>query len=311
MAGGIARKRLCLIDGHGQLYRSFYAIQGLTRSDGHPTHGTFGFFRVLFKTLKILQPTHLAIAFDPSGPTFREDLFKDYKADRPVMPDSLRIQLSDTIGILSRFRVPILQLERFEADDCLATAARWAQEKDWDAVVVTSDKDMLQLVNDHIMVYNPIKGIPLRTQDVVNYMGVEPSKIADLLALCGDTTDGIPGVPGIGPKTAVKLLDKYGTVEDIFHVIQRGCQLDSALKKAASIGERLLQWKELTLLKDDVDIDLDENRMMLGRSSPSEISSIFREFEMNSLIEESICLFCHSDLHKEEASLSYREKWDG
>jgi len=294
--------KLCVVDGHGQLYRSFHAIKELRRSDGHPTNGTYGFLRSLLKNLKEIRPTHLAVAFDPKGPTFRDDLFDAYKANRPPMPDALELQVGDVMDVMTSLCVPILQVQGFEADDCMAAAARWAEDKGWQCVLVTTDKDMLQLVNDHVVVYNPVKRAVLQPVDVRGQLGVYPGQVVDLLALCGDPTDAIPGVPGVGPKTAVKLLERYQSVENLLSHIQGGGALDSALKKVLPHVEELQRWREMVVLRSDIDLDLEEEQLTLGRAAPDDVRLVLERFEMPSLTDEMESFFCDSmPLFRKEA----------
>ena len=295
MAGALeGPPTLCVVDGHGQLYRSFHAIKELSRSDGHPTNGTYGFFRSLLKTLRDIRPTHLAVAFDAKGPTFRDELFEDYKANRPPMPDSLRVQVGDVIDVISSLSVPILQVEKFESDDCMATAARWAEKRGWRCVLVTTDKDMLQLVNERVVVYNPAKRTMVQPVDVRERMGVDPEQVVDLLALCGDPTDAIPGVPGVGPKTAVKILERHGSVEELSSYIRSGGEQDAAVKKVSSHLEELQRWREMVVLRSDVDLELEEDKLALGRAEPEDVRVALGRLEMTSLTDEVVGLFCDS-----------------
>ncbi|NNU15747.1 DNA polymerase I [Parvularcula sp. ZS-1/3] len=217
--------RLYLIDGSAYIFRAFHALPPLTRkSDGMPIGAVSGFCNMLWKLLSdasndavehIGTPTHFAVIFDHSSYSFRNDLYADYKANRDEPPEDLRPQFSVIRDATRAFGLPCKEEEGFEADDIIATYAREASERGAEVVIVSSDKDLTQLVTDKVVMFDPMKNKIIDTDGVIEKFGVGPEKMIDLQALMGDSTDNVPGVPGIGPKTAATLLDEYGTLEEL------------------------------------------------------------------------------------------------
>jgi len=215
---------LYLIDGHALAYRAYYAITAgmsdrMQTKTGEPTAGIFGFANVLMRLLEQEKPEYLAVAFD-TGKTFRNELFPDYKATRAKMPDDLRPQIERIRQMIDAFHLPRLEKEGVEADDVLGSIATQAVEQGLGVKIITGDRDLLQLVNDRIIVNLPGSRLAdaknYSAADVKEYLGVEPEQVVDYKALVGDTSDNIPGVPGIGPKTAVTLLQTYHTLDALY-----------------------------------------------------------------------------------------------
>jgi DNA polymerase I len=206
---------LYLIDGTSQLFRAFFAIRGLTNADGLPTNAVFGFTSMLRKLLNEEKPEYVGVAFDLEGPTFRHERFADYKAQRPPLPPDLIPQFQLAKDVCAGYRIPVLELEGYEADDLIATYARLGREAGFDVVVVASDKDLLQLVGDGVTVLNPSKDLRLDPAGVAEQFGAPPERVRDVLGLMGDSVDNIPGVPGVGEKTALALVATYGDVDAI------------------------------------------------------------------------------------------------
>lgn len=220
----VAVKNLYLIDGTSQIFRAFFAIRGLTNASGFPTNAVFGFTSMLRKLINDEKPEYIGVAFDLEGPTFRHERFADYKAQRPPVPEDLLAQVPLVKEVCEGFRIPLLELEGYEADDLIATYARMAREEGYDVVVVASDKDLLQLVGDGVTVLNPSKDLRLDPAGVVENFGVPPARVRDVLGLMGDAVDNIPGVPGVGQKTALTLVNLYGDVEAIVERAIRFCK---------------------------------------------------------------------------------------
>ncbi len=208
-------KTLYLIDGTSQLFRAYFAIRGLTNAEGFPTNAVFGFTTMLRKLLQEENPDHIGVAFDLEGPTFRHERFSDYKSHRPPVPEDLIKQAPLVKEVCEGFRIPILELEGYEADDLIATYTRLARAAGYDVVVVASDKDLLQLVGTGVTVLNPSKDLRLDEQGVAEHFGVPPNRVRDVLGLMGDAVDNIPGVPGVGEKTALTLVNTHGDVDVI------------------------------------------------------------------------------------------------
>jgi DNA polymerase-1 len=207
---------LVLIDGPNYVFRAFHAVRhNLANSRGEPTNAVFGYVQMLRSILKDLSPTHVAVAFDPKGGTFRNQMYADYKAHRPPMPEDLASQWQYVFDITDAFRLNRICIENYEADDVIATLARTAEIKGWDVTIVSTDKDLMQLVSDKIWMLDTMRKRDYGPEEVKERWGVGPDRIHDLLALAGDSADNIPGVPGIGPKTAALLLDAYGDLEGV------------------------------------------------------------------------------------------------
>lgn len=210
------KKSLYLIDGNSYAYRSFYAIKDLKTKEGLPTNAVYGFAVSLMKILRIKKPDYIGIVFDLPEPTFRHKEFASYKANRPKMPDDLIIQFPILKEVIRAFSIPIFELGGYEADDILATLAKEGEKNGFDVFVMSPDKDLLQIVTDNIRIIRPIKGDTVFDRKKVREKyGVEPEKLVDIAALGGDSSDNIPGVPGIGEKTAAKLVKQFGDLKGV------------------------------------------------------------------------------------------------
>ena len=214
------RERLFIIDGYAILYRAHYALirNPLITSYGLHTSALYGFINQIFKLIKSESPDFLVCAFDSKEKTFRHEIYTDYKANRPPMPEELQNQLPHLWKILELMNIPILKKTGFEADDIIGTIAQDAEKNGLDSFIVSGDKDFMQLINNHIFMYSPgTRKIPypviFTSKKVEEKWGIPPSKIIDLLALMGDSADNIPGVSGVGKKTAVKLIKQFGSLE--------------------------------------------------------------------------------------------------
>ncbi len=208
-------RRLILVDGSSSLYRAFFALPPLSNSRGTPTHAVLGFTTMLLKLLRAEEPNAVAVVFDGPGPTRRHGEFADYKAQRPEMPDAMVQQIPYVHRVLEAMRVPILMLSGEEADDILGTVAIRAAAGSYVVILISSDKDLFQLVGDRITVRDTMKERTWGPAEVQERYGIPPERIPDLLALMGDSIDNIPGVPGVGEKTARDLLQRFGTLEGV------------------------------------------------------------------------------------------------
>jgi DNA polymerase-1 len=204
-----------LVDGSSYLFRAFHALPPLTNSHGEPTGATVGVINMLRRLIADYAPTHIAVVFDAPGKTFRDDLYPAYKANRPSMPDDLRVQIEPTLDIIRAMGLPLLIIDDVEADDVIGTLTLQASEQGRHTIVSTSDKDMAQLVNPHVTLVNTMSDTVLDEAGVVDKFGVRPDQIIDFLALTGDSVDNIPGVPKCGPKTAAKWLNQYETLQGV------------------------------------------------------------------------------------------------
>ncbi len=253
--------KLILIDSNNIAYRAFYALpDSITTSSGIMTNAVLGFTNILFKLIEEEEPDSIICAFDSKKPTFRHEIFNEYKIHRKKMPDELFLQMSLIKEVLDAFNIPCIDRDGFEADDILATLVEYSKEKFDKTIIVTGDKDILQLVSDNVRVLGNKKGIAdtveFDIEKVQEKFGVEPAKIKDLLALMGDSSDNIPGIPGVGPKIALSLVKKYGTVEEIYENLDKigNPRLHGILAENKKIA---LLSKELVTLKiiDDMDIE--------------------------------------------------------
>jgi DNA polymerase-1 len=287
---------LYLIDGHALAYRTYFALTrgsaSFTTRSGEPTAGVFGFTSVLLKILEQDRPDYLAVAFD-TGKTFRDDLFSEYKGTREKMPDDLRVQIERIRQLVDAFNIPRLEVEGYEADDVLGSIARQASEKGLAVKIITGDRDLLQLVTDRIVVNLPGKSLAeakdYRPDDVVAYLGVRPDQIVDYKALVGDTSDNIPGVPGIGEKTAVTLLKKYDTLEGVYEHL---AELQEGQRKKLESGrDSALLSHQLAEIVTNLSIPLDLDKARTEVFDPPRVEALFRELEFRLLINRLTALY--------------------
>ena len=276
--------KLVLIDGSGYLYRAFHALPPLVSSKGEPTGALLGVVNMLHKTLKEEAPDFIAVVFDASGRTFRDDLFEQYKAHRPPMPDELRSQIQPLLDIVQAMGLPLLRVTGVEADDVIGTLAVRAAKENISVVISTGDKDMAQLVNEHITLSNTMTGSTLNRDGVKAKFDVFPEQIIDYLALVGDTSDNIPGVPKVGAKTAAKWLNEYGSADNL---------LKNADAITGKVGESLrASLTELDLSKRlatiDCNVTLDYSPTELKTSVPdsAKLREFYTRFEMRTLLKQ-------------------------
>ncbi len=278
-------KKLFLIDGNSLLYRAFFAIPRLSTRKGFPTNAIYGFVNMLRKLISNENPEYLIVAFDVKGPTLRHKLFKEYKAQRPPMPDELEVQIPYIKEILKALNIPIFEQEEYEADDILGSIAVKASKENFISILVTGDKDFFQLVNDKIIVYNPVKEKYFDRKEIETYFGVKPEQVVEVLALQGDQTDNIPGIPGIGEKTAKMLINQFGSLDNLIKNIDKidKNKIRENLKQNLDLLEMS---KTLALIKTDLDIDFDPAKFKLKKPNYSSLVNLFRELEFTSLLEE-------------------------
>lgn len=281
----MSKPKLFLVDGHALLYRSFFAIKTLKTSLGQPTNAVFGFINTLRKILRDYQPEYAAICFDSGKKTLRQEKFQDYKINRPKMPDDLISQISLVKKTVLTHKIPIFEMEGFEADDLIATIAEKFQDQ-VEVVVVSDDKDMLQLLNERIKIFSIRKDKVLGDAEVKDMFGIEPAHIVDYIALAGDKTDNIPGVLGIGDVTARQLINQFGTIENILEHVEEIPQ--------AKVKEKLIQQKanamfskELALLDRNIPLKVELEHLKVLKPEASELYELFKELEFRRFAEES------------------------
>jgi DNA polymerase-1 len=279
-------KEIYLLDASSYIYRAFHALPKFTTKEGFPTGAIYGFTRMLLSLLNKKNVKYMAVCFDSKAPTFRHKQFADYKKNRPPMPDDLYRQLPKIEQIIDAFHLKCFRMDGYEADDILATLARKFKD-DFDRIfIITSDKDMLQIVNDKINVLNSSKKENiLNPESVKEKFGVYPEKIPDLLALIGDSVDNIPGVFGIGEKTAKILLDEFGFLEDVIASTNKikDKKVAESLKLNSSLA---LNNKKLLLLDKNVPIKVDVQELEVKSLDWSSLNRIFEELQFKKFAKE-------------------------
>jgi DNA polymerase I len=282
----VSAKRLFLIDGMSHIYRAFFAIRNLSNSKGLPTNAVYGFTAMLRRLIKEQKPEYIGVALDLEGPTIRHEKYQEYKATRKPMPPDLAPQIPYIKRVCEAFCVPVISCLGYEADDVIGTLSLKAAGKGLDAVIVTSDKDMLQLVSDSVLVIDPMKdNLILDSKKVEEKMGVRPDQVVDLLALWGDAVDNIPGAPGIGEKGAKELIQTYGTLEAVlanWQQVKRKTYQESLRDNA----DLIRMSRELAAIKQDLPIDLDLSSLILCEPDRKSAFELFSELEFKSLMEE-------------------------
>ncbi len=279
-----ANKQLILVDGSSYLYRAFHAMPSLSNSQGQPTGAVYGVVNMLRRLLKDFQPEYMAMVFDAKGKTFRDDIYAEYKANRPPMPDELREQIAPLHAIVDAMGLPMLIVEGVEADDVIGTLARQATEMGMDCLVSTGDKDMAQLVNQHVTLMNTMDSSTLDPQGVVDKFGIPPERIVDYLTLMGDSVDNIPGVPKVGPKTAVKWLTQYGTLDEI---IARADEITGKVgENLRNALEQLPLSRRLATIKCDVPLDVGPTELKMQAADTERLIQLFGEMEFKTWLSE-------------------------
>ena len=279
------RARLFLVDGSSYIYRAFFALPHLTNSKGFPTNAVYGFTNMLLKVLRERNPEYLAIAFDAPGPTFRHEVFVEYKANRPSMPDNLRPQIPYIKEIVAALRIPILEKESYEADDLIGSLAKKLENEGIETVILSGDKDLMQLINHHVTMYDPMKDKIFEVPDVRERFGVTPEKVVEVMGLSGDTSDNIPGVPGIGEKTASKLILEFGSIEELLKNLDK---VKNAKVRAslAHYGEQARLSRELATLDTHAPVEWDLESLKRESPDREKLQKIFKEMEFSKLFKE-------------------------
>ncbi|HTY45359.1 MAG TPA: DNA polymerase I [Patescibacteria group bacterium] len=283
----MSEKRLYLIDATAFCYRAFYALPGLATSSGQPTNAIYGFTVMLNKLLKEQHPEYLGVCFDVSRQTFRQKKFTEYKINRPPMPEGLTGQIPLIKQVVSAYGIPIFEKAGYEADDLIAAMNKKAGSEGFQVTIVSSDKDMLQLVGARTVVFSPYKddGVVYDAQKVRERFGTGPEQITDILALMGDAVDNIPGVPGIGEKTAVGLIKQFGSLEKLLSGLDQVKQ-DKLRASLEECRDRVKLNKELTMLDADAAVDFDPDALKLAEPDYAALFKLFKTFEFKKLLKE-------------------------
>ena len=284
---------LILVDGSSYLYRAYHALPPLTNSKGVPTGAVKGVINMMRRLQKDYPQSTVVVVFDAKGKTFRDDIYSDYKAHRPPMPDDLRVQIEPIHNIIRAMGLPMLIVDGVEADDVIGTLAVQATAAEQPVIISTGDKDIAQLVNEHITMINTMNNSTLDREGVIEKFGIPPELIIDYLALLGDKSDNIPGVPGVGEKTALGLLQGIGGLDEIYARLDEVAGL--AFRGAKTMSPKLEEHKELAYLsyllatiKTDVEMPLQLAELENGEPDQAQLLSLFRDMEFKTWIEESL-----------------------
>ena len=276
--------RLYLIDGSSYIFRAFYGIrQFLSNSKGLPTNAIYGFATMLLKILREEKPEYIAVVFDPKGKTFRHEMYKEYKANRIETPDDLKPQIPYIINLVKAFNIMSLQQEGFEADDIIGTISRRAEKEGFQVTIVSGDKDMMQLISPHIKMLDTLKNKTFGAKDVREKFGVEPKRVIEVMGLMGDSSDNIPGVPGIGPKTAAALIQEYGDIENLLENLEQIKK--AALKsKLSEYAEQAQLSKKLCTINANISLPVRIEEMKVKKLDSKRVIFLFKQLEFASLM---------------------------
>jgi DNA polymerase I len=277
-------KKILLIDGSSYLYRAYHALPDLRNQNNEPSGVIYGVLNMLKKTIEEFSSDYIVCVFDAKGKTFRNEIYSEYKANRPKMPDDLSLQIDPLKKAINAFGIPMLSIEGVEADDVIGTLATKADEQNMQVIISTGDKDLAQLVNDKITLINTMTNEKLDINGVINKFGIPPGKIIDYLTLIGDKSDNVPGVDKVGPKTALKWLDEFGSLDGV---------IQNHEKITGAVGTNLkdsLNWlatgKKLITIKKDVDINLDLEEFLPKDQNKEELRKIYQKYNFNSWLKK-------------------------
>lgn len=280
------KEKLYLIDGNAYIHRAFHALPPLTNSTGQMVNAVYGFTRMLLKILREQKPDYVAVCFDFPAPTFRHQEFAEYKATRKETPDELVQQIPLAQRVVKALNIPLFEKKGYEADDLIGTLSAKAVKQEIETVIVTGDKDALQLVDDSVKVLNEPKNILYTEETVREKMGVSPGEITDLMGLIGDVSDNVPGVWGIGPKTGVELIKEFGSVENLYRNLSK--VRDKLREKLEKGKENAFLSKRIVTLRKDVPVEVDIRDCQVGEFNREELLRLLRELEFKTLIAELI-----------------------
>ena len=306
-----------LIDGSGYIFRAYYALPPLSRkSDGLPTGAVSGFCSMLFKLLEdsrsddsIHKPTHFAVIFDSARKNFRNEIYSEYKANRSEAPEDLIPQFEYIRKSVKAFNLPSIELINYEADDLIATYAKQIIESGAKATIISSDKDLMQLVSSKIRLYDPMKSKVLGEKEVVEKFGVKPNQVIDVQSLAGDSSDNVPGVPGIGIKTASELINKYKTLDILLKKAKEIPQNKRRETLLANKDKALLS-RKLVTLKNDVPVKDDLNSFILKEIKKEKLYDFLREMEFNRLLSRAISFYGETGNKKVESNVKKKKSFE-
>lgn len=282
MAG---RPILYLLDGSSYIYRAYFALPHLSNSSGIPTNATLGFTNMLLKILKDKQPEYLAVIFDAKGPTFRHEIYESYKITRPVMPYNLSSQIPYIRDIIDGLNIALLESEGYEADDIIATICKEIEGKEYEAMVITGDKDLLQLVSEKVSIWDSMRNKISDLTAVRERFGTEPHKIPDIMGLTGDSIDNIPGVPGIGKKTASRLIKEFQSIENLMKNIDKIAN-EKLKANLLKYRDQAILSRKLVTLDSKVPLDWEFEDFRLRPPDTVKLRRLFKELEFTRLLKE-------------------------
>jgi DNA polymerase I len=297
-----SRKTLYLIDGSAYIYRAFFALPAMNNSKGLQTNAVLGFTKMLLKIIREKKPDGLVVAFDEKGPTLRHAEFKAYKAQRPPMPDGMSAQIPYIHRVVDALNIPAVRQSGHEADDLIGTLAHQAEQAGFDVVIVTGDKDMFQLLTPHVRIYDPVKDKWLGEAECRERFGVEPARVVEIMGLMGDATDNIPGVKGIGEKTAMKLIAQFGTIEEVLRRVE---EVTPPRIKALLIdqAENARLSRRLATIQLDSPVTFDPETYHIKPPHQDQLTELLRELEFTALLKSFQPSFTQAESNEVEMEL--------
>ena len=304
-----------LIDGSGYIFRAYYALPPLSRkSDGLPTGAVNGFCNMLFKLLEDSKsednkekPTHFAVIFDSARKNFRNEIYSDYKANRADAPDDLIPQFDYIRKSVLAFNLPSIELLNYEADDLIATYVENILKAGAKVTIVSSDKDLMQLYKKNVRIYDPMKNKFINNDDVIKKFGVNPDKVIDVQALAGDSSDNVPGVPGIGVKTAAELISNYGSIENLLNNLEKIKQ-NKRRETLIENKDKAIISKKLVTLKKDVPIKVEPSDFLIKKIDKEKLYTFLRDMEFNRLLSSVISAYGEIDFNEKNIKKENTDK---
>lgn len=275
------KKRFFIIDGHAQMFRAFYALPRLTTPSNQPINAVYGFTAILRKLIREERPDYLVVTFDTKYPTFRHISYKDYKINRCPMPYELQQQIPLIEKIIKAYNIPVYTCEGYEADDIIGTIIKKLSNEEIEFIIVTKDKDMEQLISENVKILNLQKNLLLDLELFKKERGINPAQMTDLLALTGDQSDNIPGVPGIGYKTAIRLVKEWGSVEAVISNLEK-IDGNKTKEKLKGFTEQIRFSKTLTTINTEAPIGIDLDACRIKDINRLELEALFQEYGFKS-----------------------------
>ncbi len=293
------KKTIYVVDGTSYIHRAYHAIRNLSNSQGLPTNAIFGFTRMLMKLLDDKSPEYGVIAFDVKGPTFRHKIFKDYKATRPPMPEDMAVQIPYIKEVVHGLNLVVLEKQGYEADDIIGTIARLGQDQGFNVVIVSGDKDFRQILSENTVMWDSMNDKLTDSSTIRRDYGIEPEQIIQVMALSGDTSDNIPGIPGVGEKTAINLIQQFGSIENVFEHTDQIAR-PSLRSKLEQFKKQAYLSKKLVTIDRAVPLDITPDDLRLKVPQKERLAEIFRELEFKSLVDR---FSEHAELSKKDYRL--------